>query len=179
MPFARQRCGTNCKEPYFCWKRAWATVLASKQIGLYLLVAIKPATNSKQLALVYCPSIACILEQMAFQRQESQEDLESLKQAFPFSVLNTALHSCLKKKLVSIAEKKCLIERHTPSALKMGSAQSIWNWIKTRKLPKTFKGGTDFLVSLFFTGLSWVFSFSFILFACLSLISSFHHVDVC
>lgn len=73
-------------------------LLASQQIGLYLLMAVKPATNSKQLVLVYCPSIVCILEQTAFQRQESQEDLESLKQAFPFSVLNTALHSCLKKK---------------------------------------------------------------------------------
>lgn len=84
-------------------------LLASQQIGLYLLMAVKPATNSKQLVLVYCPSIVCILEQTAFQRQESQEDLESLKQAFPFSVLNTALHSCLKKKkLVSTAEKKML-----------------------------------------------------------------------
>lgn len=155
-------------------------LLASQQIGRYLLVAIKPATNSKQLVWVYCPSIVCILEQTAFQRQESQEDLESLKQAFPFSVLNTALHSCfLKKNLLAQLRKKCLIERHKPSALKMGSAQSIWNWIKTRKLPKTFKGGTDFLVSLFLTGLSWAFSFSFILFAYLSLISSFHHVDVC
>lgn len=101
---------------------------------------------------------------LLFIKQEFQEAWKSLKQAFLFSMLNRALHSC-PKKLVSTAEKKCFIERHKPSTLKMGSALSIWNWIKKKKLPKIFAGDTDFLFLLFFKGLSWMFSF---LFVCLS-----------
>lgn len=139
----------------------------------------KNCPNSKQLPFFYCPSIVCVSEQTAFQRQGIQEAPKPLKQAFPLPMLNTALHSC-PQKLVSTAEKKCLIERHKPSALKMGSAQSIWNWIRKKSFQKYLRETVSFSFSLFYKCQSWAFLLLlFILFACLLLITSFHHLNGC
>lgn len=59
----------------------------------------------------------------------------------------------------------------------MGSAQSIWDRIKKKKLLKIFKGDS---FSLFYKcQLRAFFFFLFILFAFLSLITSFHHLNGC
>lgn len=61
------------------------------------------------------------MKQMAFQKGGVPESLEVFKEGFPiFHVKHSS--AFLPKRLVSAAEKKCLIERHKPSTVKMGSA---------------------------------------------------------
>lgn len=162
--------------------QTWQQVCAYSTLDwnlFHLFLAIKTAqtANSFPFFFIVLPQSVCQNKQLFKGRRFGKQPL---KQAFPLPMLNTALHSC-PQKLVSTAEKKCLIERHKPSALKMGSAQSIWNWIKKKKksFQKYLRETVSFSLSLFYKCQSRAFLFLFILLAHLSLIKSFHHLNGC
>lgn len=123
--------------------------------------------NSKQLSFFLLSFHSLYVRTNSFSKAGDPGAPKPLKQAFLLPMLNAALHSC-PQKLVSTAEKKCLIERHKPSALEMGSAQNIWNWIKKKKLPKISKGDS---FPLFYKCQLQAFFLFLVYFVCMSFIN--------